>query len=205
MGEPRISEDDRELLKQEYDNVFAQIEHWDNQFWTKSRFFLLLESAFLGVAFQFAGTNLINDVTLSVDIVALGLVVCLFNIYLAYVWFRSVRRVREYLEPRVERARQIELLVESEVAWNSFIQQDEHVSSKGSSRWEIHLPTSFIVMWFVAGGVLAFEFTSWAAAMWVMLLLALALYLEWGMWFGTKDVRDYDPDIEEEKRELGLE
>jgi hypothetical protein len=116
-----------------------------------------------------------------------------------------VRRVREYLEPRVERARQIELLVESEVAWNSFIQQDEHVSSKGSSRWEIHLPTSFIMMWFVAGGVLAFEFTSWAAAMWVMLLLALALYLEWGMWFGTKDVRDYDPDIEEEKRELGLE
>jgi len=60
-----------------------------------------------------------------------------------------------------------------------------------------------MLIWFAAGGVLAFELASGTVVVWIVFNLASALYLEWGMWFGTKDVRDYEPDIEQERQELG--
>lgn len=199
MGDSSLSEEERELLKQEYDNIFTQIEHWDNQFWTKSRFFLLIESAFLGGGLQIASSNLSNGVVTSRPLVLLGIFASLFNIFLSYVWFRSIRRNREYIEPRVERARKIERLIDSELAWRSFISQDEFLSSKGSSNWELKLPLSFMLVWYCAGAIFLWQLSRSATLVWIVALAAVGVYFEQGMWFSKKEIRNYDPTGEEDE------
>jgi len=199
MSDSSLSEAERELLKQEYDNIFTQIEHWDNQFWTKSRFFLLIESAFLGGGLQIASSNLSNGVVTSRPLVLLGIFASLFNIFLSYVWFRSIRRNREYIEPRVERARKIERLIDSELAWRSFISQDEFLSSKGSSNWELKLPLSFMLVWYCAGAIFLWQLSRPATLVWIVALAAVGVYFEQGMWFSKKEIRNYDPTGEEDE------
>lgn len=196
MPDKSLSDDDKELLKQEYDNIFAQIEHWDNQFWTKSRFFLLIESAFLGGGLQVIGSNIVSGTNFSTLFILLGIFLALFNIFLSYVWFRAIRRNREYIEPRVERARRIEQLIGSDVAWRSFIEQDKHLSPKGSSNWELKLPLSFLFVWFCVGILLWWQISWIGTTVWVLGLVTGAVYFEHGMWFSKKETRNYDPDLD---------
>lgn len=41
-----------DMLLREYESLVSQIIHWDSHFWTKSQFFLVIESAFIAVVLQ---------------------------------------------------------------------------------------------------------------------------------------------------------
>ncbi len=148
MPEDKIAPTHRDILLKEYESLVTQLIHWDSLFWTKSQFFLVIESAFIAVvlqAFKEQVTTASNK--LPPALLCLFLVAGLFNIYLCYVWFRTNRRNREYIRQRIERALQIE----SELGvLHTFTDAKQKLpKGHGSANWETHLPTGFIIIWVV--------------------------------------------------------
>ena len=136
----------QDILLREYENVVKQIIHWDTHFWTKSQFFLVIESAFVAATLQVFREQVTAQAKLPLLVfLSLFLVAGFFNIFLCYVWFRTNRRNREFLRLRFERAREIE----SELGTLQTFTNDVKKLPKGhgSATWEIHLPTGFIVVW----------------------------------------------------------
>lgn len=202
------AEEQREFLRREYDGNISLLTHWDDQLWTKNRFFLLIETAFLGVTLQFVRTQILEGVEPSLTLLYLAVFVSSFNIYLAYVWFRAVRRSREYIEARLERGKELEEILQrgglTDGVWSSFNRSDGRLSDKGSSRWEISLPVIFIAVWFGAGvlatGLVSIQrgmsIESAAAISWHLLIVVLLLWFERGTWFKAKAIREYESNLE---------
>lgn len=202
------SDEEREFLRQEYDSNISLFTHWDSQLWTKNRFFLLIESAFLGVTVQFVQGQLVRGSVPSLTLFGLFIFVSTFNMYLSYVWFRAVRRSREYIEARLERGKILEEVLQrqdiSDDIWQSYNYQDGKLSDKGSSRWEISLPVVFLVVWFGAGsiaGYLVFVTTSFvvvqvAVAVWFVVSVTTLMLAERNTWFRTEQIRDYSSNLD---------
>jgi len=139
--------DKHTILLQEYQSAVSQIIHWDSLFWTKSRFFLVIESAFIAVILHtFKEIVVVPQEELLPTFLSLLVFVGLLNVYLCYVWFRTNRRNREYLRLRFERVRPIE--GEFDEVLKTFTYQEENMhEGHGSAGWETHLPTVFIATW----------------------------------------------------------
>lgn len=140
------------LLLEEYKGLIPQIVHWDSHFWNKSKFFLTIESAFLVGSLYALKEYLIMNNTIPKSLFLLLLIVVAFNLYLSYVWFRTNRRNREYLELRFQRAREIEekLGKVMEIFTNDPLKLPR--CHRGAS-WEIHLATCFAAVWIILVGV----------------------------------------------------
>jgi hypothetical protein len=139
---------ERDILLKEYESLVAQLIHWDSHFWSKSQFFMVIQSAFIAVVLQaFKELVASSSNKPSPTLLYLFLFIGLFNVYLCYVWFRTNRRNREYLRQRSERAVQIE----SELGvLRTFTDGKEKLpKGHGSANWETHLPTGFIIVWVV--------------------------------------------------------
>ncbi len=148
MQEATATRTTQDILLTEYESVVTQLNHWDSLFWTKSQFFLVIESAFIAVilqGFKEQVTSASGKVPLELLFLFFG--ADLFNIYLCYVWFRTNRRNREYIRQRIARACEIE----SELGvLQTFTDAKQKVpNDHGSADWETHLPTVFIIVWVV--------------------------------------------------------
>ena len=140
------TEDKDEKLLREYESLVLQIIHWDSHFWTKSRFFLAIESAFIVVALQIFKLRVLGELESHSTLMVVLIFVGLLNIYLCYVWFRTNRRNREYLRIRFKRARAIENKFDE--ALQTFTDEKKELHERhGSATWETHLATAFIIAW----------------------------------------------------------
>jgi hypothetical protein len=136
----------QEMLLREYQSLIPQITHWDSHFWTKSQFFMVIESAFLAIILQGIKNQITPQNKPSSLLFYIFFFIGAFNIYLCYVWFRTNRRNREYLILRFERAIQIE--AELGGMLRTFTTDLEKLpKGHGSATWEIHLATGFIIVW----------------------------------------------------------
>lgn len=130
-----------EILMREYDSVVKQIIHWDSHFWHKSQFFLAIQSVFVIGALKI----LIEQISIPLSLL---FAVTIFNIYLCYVWFRTNRRNREYIDLRKKRALDIESDKRLQDVLLTFRSDEKNLSkSHQSAWWEIRLPYVFIVAW----------------------------------------------------------
>ena len=135
-----------DLLLEEYKGLIPQIVHWDSHFWNKSKFFLTFESAFLAGTLVTLRENIAAGKVLSNSLLLALVGIVLFNLYLSYVWFRTNRRNREFLELRFRRARDIE--AELGGVQKLFTNDPLQLSKgHGSASWETHLATGFAVAW----------------------------------------------------------
>ena len=143
-GEKGKSRED--LLLEEYKGLIPQIIHWDSHFWNKSKFFLTFESAFLAGTLIALRDNVIQGKIISVTLFVALIGIVIFNLYLSYVWFRTNRRNREFLELRFQRAREVE--TELGGVQKLFTNDPLKLSKDhGSARWETHLATGFAIAW----------------------------------------------------------
>jgi hypothetical protein len=161
-GNNGISIDRAELLMKEYELVTNQIIHWDTFFWSKSNFFLTIESVLLAVVVTQLYSELNNNTHMTMILFILGIFVTVFNLVLCYVWFRTNRSNHEYLKVRFERA----LKIEDDLALGGVVQtyrlQRELLEmpkyiKHSSSWWEINLPIIFMIAWFMSLIMMAFD------------------------------------------------
>jgi hypothetical protein len=152
-----------ELLMREYETITDQIIHWDTFFWHKSQFFLAIESVLLGLIADRLSTELVDNKPMQFGLFFMFVVVTLFNFYLCYVWFRTNRRNREYLEVRFDRALQIE----NDPVMKDVLQlyrlektrlESPEYAKHSSSKWEIKLPCAFILAWVIFLLTAAFDY-----------------------------------------------
>jgi hypothetical protein len=135
----------------EYENLPALIAHWDAHFWQKSQWFFAVESALLGaVGFALKDTFL-SGVAPARPTLLFLVAACVFNFWICYVWFRTNRTNREYLDPLLERGREIEAAhLKDEIgtfsAQKRFQTLPKH-RRHSSRRWEKHLPSGFALAW----------------------------------------------------------
>ena len=181
----------RDFLLREYQNLPQLIAHWDAHFWQKSMFFFAVESLLLtAMAFTFREIFL-KGVPPTIQEFHCLIGLSLFNFWLCYVWFRTNRSNREFLDPLLTRARVIEhaLAASSDVKtaedrqtftvqWQSLCEppRDRH----SSRRWENHLPTGFALSWVAALVTVAYispERLNLCCAMCTVLLAVLTLVL----------------------------
>jgi len=134
------------LLLEEYKGLIPQIIHWDSHFWNKSKFFLIFESAFLGGTLIALRESVVVEEVFPFPLFIALIGVVALNLYLSYVWFRTNRRNREFLELRFRRAREVEAELGSV---QKLFRNDLQLlsSAHSSARWEIHLATGFAVVW----------------------------------------------------------
>lgn len=146
QSSPSLQPDD--ILMKEYDNVVKQIIHWDSNFWHKSQFFLVIQSAIVVAVLQTLKEQFFKADPMPSTLLWLLIVTVMFNIYLCYVWFRTNRRNREYIRVRTTRARDIEADQRLQGILNTFLSdQNQLPVAHRSAEWETHLPTGFIVIW----------------------------------------------------------
>ena len=146
MAEPEKGISREDLLLEEYKGLISQIIHWDSHFWNKSKFFLTFESAFLAGTLIALRENVAPGKVLSSTLFVALIGVVAFNLYLSYVWFRTNRRNREFLELRFRRAREVEAelgSVQKLFTNDPLLLPKDH----GSARWEAHLATGFALAW----------------------------------------------------------
>lgn len=144
--------DRADLLIKEYEIIGSQIEHWDNHFWNKSNFFLVVESALLAVVTNQLNDELRDNKPFQQAIFYLSILIVIFNLFLCYVWFRTNRTNHEYQMVRFLRALQIEKdpvffhLVELYHFQRSMLMNPKYVKHS-SSWWEINIPIAFMLAW----------------------------------------------------------
>src|SRR5437016_10055636 len=97
-GSSEKTKSEQDLLLEEYKGLIPQIVHWDSHFWNKSKFFLTFESAFLAGAIVAMRDFATDSKPLPNALMLALLAATVFNWYLSYVWFRTNRRNREFLE-----------------------------------------------------------------------------------------------------------
>ncbi len=167
-----------ELLMREYETITTQIVHWDTFFWHKSQFFLAIESVSLGLIVQRLSIEIVDNMPMHPNLFLMFVAVALFNFFLCYVWFRTNRRNREYLDVRFKRALQIEnepgiIDVVQLYRFQQATLKNPKYTKHSSSPWEIYLPIAFILAWFVS--LIGAAFDSKCLVNEVIVILAIVL------------------------------
>ena len=139
----------------EYENLPALIAHWDGQFWQQSQWFFGVESVLLGAVGVALKDTFLSGAAPSRPAFLLLVSFCVFNFWICYVWFRTNRSNREYLDPLLRRARAIEAAILENNDTGTFSAQQgsltlpEH-ERHSAHRWVIHLPSGFALAWAAA-------------------------------------------------------
>jgi hypothetical protein len=168
----------------EYESLPALIAIWGNLSWQKSQFFFAVESVFLaGIGVALKDTFVEGKAPAPAAFLML-VGACVFNFWICYVWFRTNRSNREYLNPLLQRAQEIEVaLLNDKADKATFSAQSRSLREPerkrhSSERWERHLPTGFAAAW--AAALLAAAahgpYCGWALGTLVPSLLALLLF-----------------------------
>lgn len=170
------SDPKHELMCREYDNLPALISLFGSLSWQKNQFFFTVESvAFAGVGVAFKSTFL-DGTAPAVPALVLLIGICVFNFWICYVWFRTNRRNREYVDAILQRASAIEkeLVSNDKATFSAMPKQRQH----SSSRWELHIPSSFAVAWTVALLTAAWHghHSDWAVSTLIAALFALLVF-----------------------------
>lgn len=136
-----------EILLEQYKLIIQQVLHWDVHFWEKSKFFLAIETAFMGVAGAiFLKPEITSGVSKQLALCTL-LLLCIFNIYLCIVWYKTNNRNRGYLRLKIHEMKQIEARLPELFSVNPLelkLKMQPYASSAG---WEVHLATGFGFLW----------------------------------------------------------
>jgi hypothetical protein len=136
----------------EYRLLSEQIVHWDGAFWRKSQFFMAIEAVTLGFVIDRLSREFIGTKPIDHELFLMLGALVLFNFYISYAWFRTNRTNREYLNVRFDRAFEIENDLELDGVLGLYKLQRQRLAepryvAHSSSRWEIHLPSIFMVAW----------------------------------------------------------
>lgn len=146
--------EETDQLVTEYEQIGAQINHWDSLSWQTSNFFLAVEAVFLAATVQLIYSELKEPGPSFLRVAALLLAAVVFNWIICFVWFRINRRNREYLEVRFKRALQIE--AHPGIAMRVYTQEHDQLTQPNHRRHstknlEKHIPTIFAAAWLVIG------------------------------------------------------
>lgn len=137
----------KDILMKEYEIVSNQITYWDNQYWTKQKFFISVEGLFL------SGTSfLLNNQIFQVKSIRLQTLVFFliaFNIVMCFIWFISCKRTKEYIDLRMKRAKNIEKYFKVTKLYRYHDNKFFLKQSNFSGKLERHIPTAFMVLWFI--------------------------------------------------------
>jgi len=142
--------DNTEQLVREYEQLTAQIIHWDNLSWQTSQFFSAIEGAFLAGIGRLIYGEFEKQGASNLALVLLLIGGAVFNIVLCVFWFRINRRNREFLDIRFTRAREIE--AQPNIAARIYTYQREELTKPkyrghGTSNLERRIPILFLTMW----------------------------------------------------------
>ncbi len=135
------------FLIEEYKAISDQIIHWDEFFWSKSQFFLAIES---GALFA-VGTWLIDHQRVA-DATATFLSFAVFlNLFLSVTWLRTGRRNREFLNIRFEVGRGIEehmnIPLLALYSYQDWIGKERKFGGFASHVLETSIPSAFMGTW----------------------------------------------------------
>jgi hypothetical protein len=169
-----------ELLMKEYEAITALIVHWDKFFYETSKFYLIIESAFLAGVIIRLSAELVDEKSMQPGLFYLAVFITLFNLFICYVWFRADRSCREYLKVTFQRA----LRIEEDPVLRGVIQlyhfeQDKVNQTKyvnhSSSWWEEHVPIVFMIAWVACLILAAFDSHDLVAAIIVGVTIVLVI------------------------------
>jgi hypothetical protein len=139
-----------DLLSAQIKAVSDQVVHWDNFFWSKSSFFMAVESAgLLGIAKVYAD----HPGHLSQAFSVMFVVAALLNLYLCLVWLRTARRNRDFLNMRFQYGAALERALKNPDFCLYTYQdwkrnpQNQKMSGPESHHLEIKIPIAFAIVW----------------------------------------------------------
>ena len=145
---------------QEYEQITAQIIHWDSLSWQTNQFFFAIEGVFLAGIGRLLYGEFEKPGSSDLAVVLLLLGGAVFNSVLCVLWFRINRRNREFLNVRFARAREIES--QPDIAVRLYTRECEELTKPkyrrhGTSGQEKHIPTVFLAAWtaIIAGAIIS--------------------------------------------------
>lgn len=137
----------QQMLLEKYKLLATQIIHWDTLFWSKSKFFLGIQTAFLAL-FGAAGTVAFKHPLFSKPMVDIGLVlVGVFNFYLCFVWYKTNVRNLQYRKFKIDEFREIERRLPVLTIFDPHTVRRYLPPSDSSSDWEKFMPLAFGFVW----------------------------------------------------------
>ena len=132
----------------EYEQLTAQIIHWDSLSLRKDQFFLAVEGLFIIAAGQLLRPHLADLCPLPTHVIILITVMAIFNCFLCWVWFKTVRRNREWLDVRLKRAEEIEN--KNDIEFRILRRQDSEFKEYGgheAHKLVLKVPIAFALLW----------------------------------------------------------
>jgi len=169
-----------QFMCREYEHLPALIALWGGLSWQKTQFFFGVESVFLaGIGVALKETFIEGRVPAHPAFLML-MGASVFNFWICYVWFRTNRSNREYLNPLLQRACEIEVALLNETATFSVQRKSLRAPERkrhSSEWWERHLPTGFAIAWAATLLAAASHGPYWGWALTTLLPSLLALLL----------------------------
>ena len=98
-----------DILLKEYEIASQEFINLDNSFWTVSKFYVAIQSALLTAMGYLLIGEINKDGVMDTHLFVLFVSASVLNFFICYFWFRSLRRIREYMEVYVARSRIIEM------------------------------------------------------------------------------------------------
>lgn len=150
-----------ELLIRDYEITAQHVLHFDKQFYETSRFFLLIEAALFAAFVDRLSNELIAGEHIPTEMLLFVIVIIFSNLSLCYIWFRTNRTYREFLEISYKRAMEIESKSALGGIPGLYITQQDMMKEKGykshsSNWWEIRVPIVFMIAWILSLILVAF-------------------------------------------------
>ncbi|WP_420870535.1 RipA family octameric membrane protein [Leptospira adleri] len=98
----------KKILLEEYKIISEQIMYWDQQYWIKNNFFIVIESTFLTGFFFLVKEYIFLQKTTSLYILLIIFIIIILNIMICKIWEKSAARTKEYIGIRFKRSKKIE-------------------------------------------------------------------------------------------------
>lgn len=137
----------QEMLLEKYKLLVTQIIHWDTHFWSKSKFFLGIQTASLGL-FAAAGAAEFRHPFFSKPMVQIGIVAAaVFNLYLCLVWYKTNVRNLQYRKFKIAEFLAIERRLQTLTIFDEHTTRRFLPASDSSSGWEKFMPLAFGFVW----------------------------------------------------------
>ncbi|PJE03039.1 MAG: hypothetical protein CK427_06195 [Leptospira sp.] len=137
----------KDILLKEYEIVSDQITYWDNQYWTKQKFFISVEGLFLSGSSFLLNNEMFREDNIELQTLFFSLIA--FNIVMCFIWFISCKRTKEYIDLRMKRAKNIEKYIKVAKLYRYHDNKFYLKQCNFSGKLERHIPSVFMVLWFI--------------------------------------------------------
>jgi hypothetical protein len=142
----------QQILLEKYKLLVTQIIHWDTLFWSKSKFFLAIETAFLATVGAVHSPPLKGKFLDAASAPYVVIILALFNIFLCYVWHRTNKRNLQYRRFKIDEFMEIEKRMPELAIFSGDAAKILIPKSGRSARWEMSLPFAFALLWCLVFG-----------------------------------------------------